>query len=379
MHKSASPTITVPEWDWHYRVGFDAELARRIACAADRIERSEEVEILKGTLNWGCGFISIDRLIEALETSEVSPDILPKLERDKLLHLPAMLADKVGARIARLVGSRGSATGRGLDHILTAALAAPYRPLARDLFELVFGAKLQSLLQEAALVAPVPHPGFEPISPSQARELVETFVREASGHPFLRGLLDVHAIEVHYTEESSGFAEYWPHELIPGRTNDLLIIHLNGQSLDRLTLQSTLCHEIYGHASFYSLFRISQPPLVDHGAILLVEGWATGCEWRFSNPRYAAWSRSRRLIALSRLDATAEELTKKIDVMIWEDRYPLNRDDRLTQAFQYPALAESYALGGLWFESETHTGKILDLARFLKKRAWGDFMATWYL
>ena len=169
-----------------------------------------------------------------------------------------------------------------------------------------------------------------------------------------------------FTTEPSGFAEYWPRELITGRTSDLLVIHLNGQSLDRLTLNSTLCHEIYGHGSFYGEIRACQPSLIDHGDFVLVEGWATWCEWRFSDGAYASWARSRRLVSLSSIDATAEEITTDIDAMISEDRYHLNRDARMIEAFQYPGLAASYAVGGLWLEQRervAQTTGFLDVLR----------------
>lgn len=377
MYVSSCPTITIPEWDWHYRVGFDSESVRRIEYAAATLECPEDRAILMGTLNWARDFISFDRLLEALETSEVSPGILAELDLDKVLHLPVSLVNKVGMRISRLADLLGSSSGRSLDRMLDKALLTPYRPLAQKLFEHVFGSKLASLLDEAKMVAPAPHPGFDPISMDEARALVAAFIRSASDHPLLQGLLDVSTLEVRYTDEPSGFAEYWPRELVPGRTRDLLIVHLNGQSLDRLALQSTLCHELYGHGSFYSLCRTCKPSLVDHGALLLVEGWATGYEWRFSSPSYAAWTRSRRLLSLSRLNATAEDLTTQIDTMIKEDKYPLNRDARLMETFQYPALAASYALGGLWFEREPCTGEIPEFVHLLKDRAWGDFMAAW--
>lgn len=109
------------------------------------------------------------------------------------------------------------------------AIAAPYRPLSRELFNLVFGAKLAPLLHEAEIATPMPHPGFDTITPEQARMLVGEFIKKASIHPLLKGLIDLSKLEVRYTEEPTGFAEYWPLELTPGRTRDLLIIHLNGQ------------------------------------------------------------------------------------------------------------------------------------------------------
>lgn len=378
VHITVSHALTISEWDWRYRVGFDAELADQIAVVAAGLELREERAILGRTLDWACGFISLDRLLDALETSEISPVCLATLEVGKLLHVPESLRSFFEARLARTVARLGESLDRPLHDLLDRALTASYRPfLSRSLFEQVFGKRLDPLLRLAKVAVAVPHPGFQSITIVEAKAFVEAFIKDAATHPFLRGLLDASAVEVKYTNDSSGFAEFWPRELLHGTCCDQLIVHLNGQSLDLLTLQSTLCHEIYGHGSFYGRLRSVRPPLTDHGAMLLVEGWATGCEWRFSTPSYAAWTRSRRLRGLSRLDASAEIVAANIDLMMEEDGYLDNRDARFVEAFQYPALAASYALGGLWFEGVTSKGGLPDVARLLEGRAWGDFMAAW--
>lgn len=86
--------------------------------------------------------------------------------------------------------------------------------------------------------------------------------------------------------------------------------------------------------------------------------------------------RSRRMLSLTSIDATAEELVIQIDAMVKEDKYAINYHDRLIETFQYPAFAAYYALGGIWFEKETRDRDNFDILNILKGRAWGDFMAT---
>lgn len=64
--------------------------------------------ILEGTLNWALGFISLDRLLESLEKSEVSPLILADLDPGKMLYLPASLEKKMILRITRIADVLGA-------------------------------------------------------------------------------------------------------------------------------------------------------------------------------------------------------------------------------------------------------------------------------
>lgn len=372
MHKRT----TLTEWDWHYRVGFDCPLARRVAEAAKSIERPEERAILQATLEWSRSFISLDRLLTALQDQELPPSAVEDLVPSKLLHLPSCLASSFALRIGRLADRLGSELGRKIEGLLTAALANPYQPRAHLLFEAIFKDGLEPLLRRAAATPLSPHPGFEPLSPDEAKAQVSAFLRQATSDPMFRRTLAMASLQVRYTTEPSGYGEYWPRVLSPGQEQDLLVLHLNGQSLDRLALDATLYHEIFGHGSFYAILQTGAPSFTDHGAFILVEGWATAWEWRCSDPAYAAWTRSRRLLHLSHLNATADDLIAQIDAAIDEEAYSLNREARLIDLFQYPGLSASYAIGGLYFESAGPDAmKMFGWA--MRHRPWGDFMAAW--
>lgn len=368
-------STTITEWDWTYRVGYDGELAQRIAAAADQICWPAESALLRAKLDWARAFVSLDRLLEALETGEITPDAVANVDPEKLLHLPQSVADDASKRISIIAKKIGHKPE--LNQLLRAAVAAPYRPLTRPMLSQVFGNGLDKLLLDAAEAEAFPRDESIKLSRFEARDFVEDFVERAKRDRSTRCIFSNATLQIDYTDCESGFAEYWPRELIAPQQSDLLVIHLNAQSLDLHALEATLYHEIFGHGSFYYALRTLQPPLVDHGALVLVEGWATAIEWHYSSPQYAKWTRARRLRSVQNIDAAEDDLILQIERAVADDNDERNRERRIIEAFQYPGLSMSYAIGGLWFEQLPGYPDLTALSNFLGFRPWGDFMATW--
>jgi len=377
MQARAAANVALLEWDWRYQVGFDTALADKVGRSAACLSLSSERHSLQSALAWGKSFVSLDRLLDALHRDELSTEALRAVQPDIMLHLPGSLAAGFARRIAQMSSRIDSSSSQHLDVLFESALDAAHRPLSRTLFEALLGPYFEEVLRIAGLAMVQPRPARQPMSRTEARSFVADFLRESAAHPLIRNRVDVSKVEVGFREGTSGYAEYWSRDVSPNAKFDKLIVHLNDDSCERLALAATLYHEIHGHAVFYELLRSSAPSFVDHGALTLIEGWATGCEWELSDQNYARWARSQRLRSLRLLDATPAEVTASLETPHPEMGGKLHPEVRLIEEFQYPGLAASYGLGGVWFEAYVGVHGIDSFSERLRGRSWGDFMASW--
>jgi hypothetical protein len=178
--------------------------------------------------------------------------------------------------------------------------------------------------------------------------------------------------------EGPGFAEYWPAEL-SGPTSNQLIVFDNPDQLRVGTLQTTLAHEVLGHGVFYEAESSYAPPFFDNGAMCLIEGWATWCEWNASATPHGEYFRSARLFGLRHF---YEEDVDKLLQSIPDDIRKLGYSDAaatsgLMYFFQYPGFSLSYTLGALWFEKTFQSTPPAKFFTSLNGRPWGDFFQAW--
>ena len=226
-------------------------------------------------LAWGESFVSFDRLLCALEAGEVSPDVASGIELGALLYLPPFLEESTERRIRELADGPRRVPSAPLERLRTAAAANPYRSLARQLLEILLDEGLEELLIYAAQEPLRARPPRIVINKDEAKAFVRRFLDEAESPLSLKLDLDLHRIDVEFTDTQSGYAEFWPREMLPEGQPDRLIVHLNTGTLEYGDLEATLSHEIHGHAVFYALQRAGAATFIDHGAMFLVEGWAT--------------------------------------------------------------------------------------------------------
>ena len=78
--------------------------------------------------------------------------------------------------------------------------------------------------------------------------------------------------------DGNGYGEWWDRE-ISDTGRDELVLYTNDNQVKCDDYKYTIIHETYpGHGHFYNYVRV-QNDCMDHGAMSLVEGWATYCEW----------------------------------------------------------------------------------------------------
>lgn len=239
--------------------------------------------------------VSFSALLEAIEqtpsrTSEFLDRALQQPAR--LLSIPTGLRRLVEKKLSCLstLGLLGADERQELQHLFTLAESATFNPdIQRSLLDAVWGPQLDALVERAAMVHP-------PILRRDVR--VEPQLFKQTVHAMLQGLMSAdHTgrwlgpvdmprfdIAIHHGDD---FAEYWPVALAspPDKgevSRDRLVIFDNGNMHQDGVLRTTLAHEVLGHGVFYQSALTLDPPFFDHGAIGLIEGFATWCEWHAS-------------------------------------------------------------------------------------------------
>lgn len=377
MGKIEKP-VSIDTWDWHYRVGFDSSLHERVALCGDNLPLAQRA-IFRQELDAYSAFVSLAQLLATVCDEDGDADAAIALAADgMLLHLPGFLAERYNARIAQCARLHGRQKA-SLHKLVERACATPFRSLHRDIFSPVFGGALTHLVAQAASEVE-PMIAEEPVSRADLSGLAAQIVRQLKTGPAPRLASLSHALPTFSTTvtRGPGFAEYWPTSLSGAASNEL-IIYDNPDQLGMENFRATVAHEVLGHGTFYAAAERTPPPFFDHGAIALIEGWATWCEWTASKPAFARHLRSARCRGLSRFDARdaatiAHEIAADTRVMGYS---PAVAESSIEYFFQYPGFAFSYTLGALWFEERLREQEPAQFLEWLTGQPWGNFFKTW--
>lgn len=371
--------IVIDSWDWHYRVGFDQALAGRIKSNAKELKSEMEQRILLQQLDIFSSMVSISALCDTLdENPERFQELLDGVERSRLLHVPSYVAKVLQSRIEQLP-ERLEPAKKDLAALLSSATNSPFINYHAEIFEPVFGSELKSLVCKSLSRLP-PAPKDQSIDRHDLKATVDHILKILMAGSHVNTVLGDVIIPNFETilKEGTGFAEYWPVEL-SGSTSNQLIVFDNPDQLRVGTLQTTLAHEVLGHSVFYEAEVSYAPPFFDHGAICLVEGWATWCEWNASATPHGDFSRAARLYGLRHF---YENDVDKLRRSISYDIHSLGYSDAIVSStmmyfFQYPGYSLSYTLGALWFEDRFRDVRPDNFFASLKERPWGDFFQLW--
>jgi hypothetical protein len=322
--------------------------------------------------------VSLDALIEHLEVDGARPsgsewDVDP----ERLLHVPQELVSEFDERIDCLDAQVDRVRLRELLGLATTR--EPTNP-NRAIFEVVFGDALPDLLRQAVHdEAPPALPSGEALPDSEdPKESALRYLGGLGGEPEALAILG-EGPDLGFQVEvvtGSGFGEYWPQELIDA-DRDRLVLFMNDDSRKLRNFLTTLRHEVYpGHGHFYKKMRQRRPKFFDHGAMALIEGWATWSEWGVAGDEFGKYTRATRMRSLRYFDRSDVALGRDLAAGTIENGYSEGAARASVKYFfQYPGFGYSYTLGALWFE------------RFLTERSvasffdgldyWGDFFAIW--
>jgi hypothetical protein len=371
------PTISsLQTWDWRWRAPFDEAVDAQVRSGIDQLQQLgylPHAQLLAALREHAHDVASIGGLLASLE-EEDDPlrreAILTKASALELNGVPAFLAEGAFRRIE----ARGTSPHEVevLQSVLSRALRSSWKDPHSGALEIVFGDDLahvvgfgQRLRRKVGEAR-----GFgRRVDPSEVPRLVEEFL---GARPELSGRLAAFDTSV---APGQGFGAYWPKEL-RGRSRDELAIDANPDSLRSLVLQETLAHELGGHGVFYELIRRTTPPFVDHGALALIEGWATFAEWCLPG---MPGPDETRLRFLDVIGAEPEDLRSAIPSIVRAQGYSTSQaETALFNWTQLPAYQLSYLLGGLWFAVQADTfEKGLEFLRRIMAQPVGDFLTLY--
>lgn len=156
----------------------------------------------------------------------------------------------------------------------------------------------------------------------------------------------------------------------------------NKDALNRDDFEYTIYHEIYpGHGQFYNYARMNSTtiPKFDHGAMSLIEGWATYCEWNVKDTSYSRSlkERGKEFLDISILKSIG--CKDKIELIYNRNiKRGYTKEQAINSVLyfsQYPGFLESYYLGALCIEEIVNSkafGKPLKFLEYLNDKTWGS-------
>jgi len=349
----------IKEWDWHYRVGFDEELAERVNRELLKAKGDEGSAAERHELDFYKKLISVDCLINQCINKPVQAEkFLECCTQKSVLYLPLECAEKISNRL-RQCQSISQNQLKGLQELIARASKAEFVNYSKHLLELALGnGFLSTAKSHLTGWRDVKQPNH-PIWPGGSLESPDLILEKYSKSALAYGkrLLGSEEVEdpiwkLRFSDEVSCFAEYWP-SLITGVKDELLI----GEALvntDRADVIGTLIHEIAGHACFYKLASTGYFSFLDHGATCMIEGWATWCEWNspFSIPEYTFKLRqvAIRNLGLSELGSPSDANAEIKSLMTEIGGSPNLAEQGMINFYQYPGYSMSYFAGAAWFD-----------------------------
>lgn len=328
-------------------------------------------------------FYSISQLIDAIEANPAQHKILVEIaavNQDKLIFTPALLHDTIKKRIASLP----EACQKEVCHLFDVSCTSCYHPDYQQYCGVVFG-QLFSNIVEAAIAGAestkIDH--GRPLSSSELIPFVEQEMKKLTTDKKIIGRFGCCSLDTYDTEMSNdtGYAEWWDRELLGGE-RDKLVLFTNSDSMFINDLKYTLIHEIFpGHGHFYHCLAHNSGHLFDHGAMALIEGWATYVEWNTVPSAYIQQIRQNGCAYLASCfshtgDALAQSILDRKRALGFSDAESFRT---ITYATQYIGFLESYYMGALWFELYLAKMQIdpVDFLNMVKYGNVGEFFSLW--
>lgn len=372
-------------WDWKYRIFFD-DCIRHEMDSKKIVLTSDELEIFEIGLRFYQSFYSFgilfDLIVENPKIAEVyvkkalnnqdkiikTPDILFRYYLKKIdsINITTSIKDKLIALL------KVSLSGK--------EILSEFWKYVNDIFGDCFG-EIVSNFKDSNYSSRMRVPR-QRIIRRDCRELFYSIYKNLVNDERLiakYGTSNIQDYTVKITE-GVGYGEWWDHEIsLSGK--DELILFTNDSKVKADDYLYTIIHETYpGHGHFYASVR-NKNLFFDQGAMMLVEGWATFCEWNTYPSKYIDATRHNALATL--YNSYFKDVNEIADIIRAENRRRHIPQKvfikKIINQTQYIGFIESYYLGALWIENIVRAGKYTSrsLLTMLQGKNKGEFFRLW--
>ncbi len=373
-------------WDWKYRIFFEDGVKKQLAEWMERLEGEEQNvyrEISAFYLSFYSFGILFDLICEAPENAEALADRAWD-NRSLIVKTPAYLVKYYRQRIGREI--KNDKLAQTLLRLLAlSSTAEEILPRYWEFISRILGKSYREIIKKIDLpeyaAGPIRLPR-QKIIRKKCEDLFDSIYDELTGDETLRRCFGCSTIGAFKTQiiEGNGYGEWWDKD-ISETGEDELVLYTNENKVKFDDYRYTIIHETYpGHGHFYNAVRLNNA-CFDQGAMMLIEGWATYCEWNTYPSQYVdAVKHNAMVLLFNSYSKTADEITDETVERNRKRRIPLRRFiTPLIYRTQYVGYMEAYYLGALWIECfvKENNCEAKDFLRMLSSANKGEFFRLW--
>lgn len=344
-------------WDWKYRIFFDKDVEKKVRSWIASLKK-EEKKIYTDIIDFYNSFYSFGILYDLIEENNDNAAqliLIAEENIDKIIILPQVLVPYYKRMIKTSI--HDSILKQRLLNILKTAITA--KDNTQDYWNFIknlFGESFLSL-KEAFTSEDFDHTYWR----IPAQKVIKSNVEITFDNVYNNTVKDKSICEKFGQSaiktfnktivEGNGYGEWWDRE-ISDSGHDELILYTNNNCVKSDDYLYTILHESYpGHGHFYNAIR-QKNKNIDHGAMHLIEGWATYCEWHTYPSKYVDTIRHNDLVTLNRSYYLSQnEKAKQIYIRKRSQHKKVSQfSSSIIYSTQYIGYLESYYLGALWLE-----------------------------
>lgn len=377
-------------WDWKYKLLLSESTFEKVSTFIKDL-KSDEKNIYKSIIEFYSSFYSFDVLLNLLSEQGADRKKIMSLatkNREKAIKVPTLLKNYYIEKI-KTINVKDIYIEEELKYLLSSIIDDNTSCIKTDKIQnVIFGKYYPEIKKSILINNPISEKNKDLINVKDIKAYTEQLLSSikkdkevvSNFGKCLIGEYDINVIK------AIGFAEWWDKDLT-NENKDLLVLYDNKDALNRDDFEYTIYHEIYpGHGQFYNYARMNSTtiPKFDHGAMSLIEGWATYCEWNVKDTSYSRSlkERGKEFLDISILKSIG--CKDKIELIYNRNiKRGYTKEQAINSVLyfsQYPGFLESYYLGALCIEEIVNSkafGKPLKFLEYLNDKTWGELFALW--
>ena len=350
-------------WNWKYEIAIDKEVDEQVQYFISSLGETEK-EIYSQIRDYFRSCYSITQLLDLVENVPMKAEeyiLAAERNQNLLMPTPQILYKDQMQRI-----NHQKFANKRLRNLLEKSMYSQQIQVTEQIHEIMLGSIYQDIKEQIlkADFNPIPIEHGEKIGENNIDGIFDETYHFIMNNPkleLLYGKMDT----IEFDKEisiGSGFAEWWDRDLMPDAIKDKLILFKNSDMLHLQDFIYTILHEVYpGHGYFYQkLAHNNKIRDFDHGAVMLIEGWATYVETNSIPSEYADQIYHNRMAFLKLLETCRQtEMVEKIIEFKKNQGYSEDEAKRtILYITQYPDFLESYYIGALWLENYLKAGNL---------------------